>query len=131
MKITVHLVVCDDDGHEETFTDVVVLEKACQRIEHLGLTLLDGNEMGLARLVWPDGPGAQGFSAGRCHTQRDPCGQKTRNHRSSRGDAQLHGKAGDRWPIQGSILSASWHAHPEMEGSILRDSNLSRFAHGC
>ena len=28
MKITVHLVVCDDDGHEETFTDVVVLEKA-------------------------------------------------------------------------------------------------------
>jgi hypothetical protein len=39
MKIRVQLVVCDDDGHEETFTDVVVLEKACQRVEHLGLTL--------------------------------------------------------------------------------------------
>jgi hypothetical protein len=41
MKIRVQLVVCDDDGHEETFTDVVVLEKACQRIEHLGLTLAE------------------------------------------------------------------------------------------
>ena len=28
MKITVHLVVCDDDGPEETITEVVVLEKA-------------------------------------------------------------------------------------------------------
>jgi hypothetical protein len=36
MKIRVQLVVCDNDGHEETFTDVVVLEKACQRVEHLG-----------------------------------------------------------------------------------------------
>ena len=32
---------------------------------------LDGNEMGLARLIWSDGPGAQGFSADRRHTQRD------------------------------------------------------------
>jgi hypothetical protein len=44
MKITVQLVVCDDDGHEETFTDVVVLEKACQRIEHLGLTLAEAKQ---------------------------------------------------------------------------------------
>ena len=33
MKIKIQLVVCDDDGHEETCTDVVVLEKACKRIE--------------------------------------------------------------------------------------------------
>jgi len=39
MKIRVQLVVCDNNGHEATFTDVAVLEKACQRIEHLGLTL--------------------------------------------------------------------------------------------
>ena len=26
MKITLQLVVCDDDGHKETFTDAVVLE---------------------------------------------------------------------------------------------------------
>jgi hypothetical protein len=39
MKITVHLVVCDDDGHEETMTEVVILEKACQCIEQVGLTL--------------------------------------------------------------------------------------------
>jgi hypothetical protein len=44
MKITVQLVVCGDDGHEETFTDVVVLEKACQRIEHLGLTLAEAKQ---------------------------------------------------------------------------------------
>jgi hypothetical protein len=44
MKITVQLVVCDDDGHEETFTDVMVLEKACQRIEYLGLTLAEAKQ---------------------------------------------------------------------------------------
>ena len=44
MKIAHHLVVCDDDGHEETFTDAVVLEKACQRIEHLGLTLAEAKQ---------------------------------------------------------------------------------------
>ena len=41
MKITVHLVVCDDNGHEETVTEVVILEKACQRIEQVGLTLAE------------------------------------------------------------------------------------------
>ena len=45
MKITVQFVVCDDDGHEETFTDVVVVEKACQRIEHLGLTLAEAKQI--------------------------------------------------------------------------------------
>jgi hypothetical protein len=39
MKMTDQFVVRDDDGHEETFTDVVVLGKACQRVEHLSLTL--------------------------------------------------------------------------------------------
>jgi len=38
-------VVCDDDGHEETFTNVVVLEKACERIEHLGLTLTEAKQI--------------------------------------------------------------------------------------
>jgi hypothetical protein len=45
MKIKVQLVVCDDDGDEETFTDVAVLEKACQRIEHLGLTLPEAKQI--------------------------------------------------------------------------------------
>ena len=44
MKLTVQFVVCDDDGHEETFTDVVVLEKACQRIAHLGLALAEAKQ---------------------------------------------------------------------------------------
>jgi hypothetical protein len=45
MKVKVQLVVCDDDGHEETHTDVVILEKACQRIEHLGLTLAEAKQL--------------------------------------------------------------------------------------
>jgi glycyl-tRNA synthetase (class II) len=45
MKIRVQLVVCDNDGHEATFTDVAVLEKACQRIEHLGLTLSEAKQI--------------------------------------------------------------------------------------
>ena len=45
MKLKVQLVVCDDDGHEETYTDVVVLEKACQRLEHLGLTLMEAKQL--------------------------------------------------------------------------------------
>ena len=45
MKITVQLVVCDDDGHEETITDVVVLEKACQQIEQVGLTLAEAKTL--------------------------------------------------------------------------------------
>ena len=45
MKLKIQLVVCDDEGHEETFTEVVVLEKACERIEHLGLTLMDAKQL--------------------------------------------------------------------------------------
>jgi hypothetical protein len=45
MKIKVQLVVCDDDGHEETVTDVVVLKKACQQLEQVGLTLVEAKSL--------------------------------------------------------------------------------------
>jgi hypothetical protein len=45
MKIKVHLVIHDDDDHEETITDVVVLEKACQQIEQVGLTLAEAKSL--------------------------------------------------------------------------------------
>jgi hypothetical protein len=45
MKLKVQLVVCDDEGHEETFTDAVIVEKACQHIEHLGLTLTEAKQI--------------------------------------------------------------------------------------
>jgi hypothetical protein len=45
MKITVYLVIDDDDGHEETITDVVFLEKACQQIEQVGLTLAEAKSL--------------------------------------------------------------------------------------
>jgi hypothetical protein len=37
MKVTVQLIVYDADGHEEMVTEVVVLEKPCQQIEHVGV----------------------------------------------------------------------------------------------
>ena len=45
MKIKVQLVVCDDEGHEATLTDVVILEKACQQIEQVGLTLAEAKSL--------------------------------------------------------------------------------------
>jgi hypothetical protein len=50
MKIKVQPVVCDDDGHEEKVTDVVVLKKACQQIEQVGLTLAEAKSL-LSMLV--------------------------------------------------------------------------------
>jgi len=45
MTITVLLVRDDNDGHEETITDVVVLEKACQQSEQVGLTLAEAKAL--------------------------------------------------------------------------------------
>src|SRR5262252_11007392 len=39
MRIKLQLVICHDDGHEETVTDVITLNKHNQRIEHLGVSL--------------------------------------------------------------------------------------------
>jgi len=45
MKLKVQLVVCADDGHEEQVQEVAILEKDCQRIEHLGLTLTEAKNL--------------------------------------------------------------------------------------
>ncbi len=39
MKLKVQLVVCAEDGREEHVQEIAVLDKECQHIEHLGLTL--------------------------------------------------------------------------------------------
>jgi hypothetical protein len=73
MKIRVQLVVCDDDGHETTFIEVAVLEKACQRIEPLGLTLPEAKQILAAlqqRLVDQQ---TSAFVA--AHAQCDSCGK--------------------------------------------------------
>ena len=84
MKVKVQLVVCDDEGHEETVTDVVVLEKACQRIEEVGLTLAEAKAPDFSALCSRPGfmrpPGeipmkvlmAKGFLAARSHASK-PC----------------------------------------------------------
>jgi hypothetical protein len=45
MRVKLQLVLCSDDGQEETVTDVVTLKKDHQRIEHLGLTLAEAKQL--------------------------------------------------------------------------------------
>src|SRR5712691_1739962 len=45
MRVKLQLVICHDDGHEETVTDVITLNKNHQRIEHLGLTMAESKQL--------------------------------------------------------------------------------------
>src|SRR5262245_53723738 len=45
MRVKLQLVICHDEGHEETVTDVITLTKNHQRIEHLGLTLAESKQL--------------------------------------------------------------------------------------
>jgi hypothetical protein len=45
MHVKLQLVICHDDGHEETVTDVITLNKNHQRIEHLGLSLAESKQL--------------------------------------------------------------------------------------
>ena len=45
MRVKLQLVMCSDEGHEETVTDVITLNKNHQRIEHLGLTLAESKQL--------------------------------------------------------------------------------------
>ncbi len=45
MRVKLQFVLCSDDGHEETVTDIVSLNNDSQRIEHLGLTLAEAKQL--------------------------------------------------------------------------------------
>src|SRR5215510_5569867 len=45
MRVKLQLVICNDEGQEETVTDVIALNKNQQRIEHLGLTLAESKHL--------------------------------------------------------------------------------------
>src|SRR5215471_1228937 len=45
MRVTLQLVICHDDGQEETVTDVITLNKNNKRIEHLGLSLAESKQL--------------------------------------------------------------------------------------
>src|SRR4249920_417564 len=45
MRLKLQLVMCNDQGDEETVTDVITLNKNHQRIEHLGLTLAESKHL--------------------------------------------------------------------------------------
>ena len=45
MRVKLQLVLCSDEGQEETVTDVITLNKNNDRIEHLGLTLAEAKQL--------------------------------------------------------------------------------------
>src|SRR5215510_7684439 len=45
MRVKLQLIICHDDGHEETATDVITLTKNNKRIEHLGLSLAEAKQL--------------------------------------------------------------------------------------
>ena len=45
MRVKLQLVMCSDEGDEETVTDVITLNKNSQRIEHLGLTMAEAKQL--------------------------------------------------------------------------------------
>ena len=45
MRIKLQLVLCSDEGQEETVTDVITLNKNNQRLEQLGLTLAEAKQL--------------------------------------------------------------------------------------
>ena len=45
MRVKLQLVMCSDEGQEETVTDVITLDKNHQRIEQLGLTLAEAKQL--------------------------------------------------------------------------------------
>jgi hypothetical protein len=45
MRVKPQLVLCSENGREETVTDIVSLKKDCHRIEHLGLTLAESEQL--------------------------------------------------------------------------------------
>jgi len=45
MRVKLQLVMYNDQGDEETVTDVIILNKHHQRIEHLGLTLAESKQL--------------------------------------------------------------------------------------
>ena len=44
MRVKLQLVLCSDEGQEETVTEVITLNKNSQRIEHLGLTMAEAKQ---------------------------------------------------------------------------------------
>src|SRR5215813_8617631 len=45
MRVKLQLVMCSDEGQEETVTEVITLNKNNQRLEHLGLTLVEAKQL--------------------------------------------------------------------------------------
>src|ERR1043166_895554 len=45
MRVKLQLVMCSAEGDEEPVTDVIILNKHHQRIEHLGLTLAESKHL--------------------------------------------------------------------------------------
>ena len=72
MKLKVQLVVCAEDGREEHVQEIAVLDKECQHMEHLGLTLTEVMQLLAPRQQHLVAQQASAFVA--THAQCDDCG---------------------------------------------------------
>src|SRR5262249_6966841 len=95
MKLKVQLVICTDDGREEQRQEVAILEKDCQRIEHLGLRLAEAKQ--ILQTLQQHLVAQQAATFVATHTQCHDCGatlqtkgQHTRTFRTLFGTVTLH-----------------------------------------
>jgi len=100
MKLKVQLVVCAGDGREEQVQEVTILNKDCQRIEHLGLTLVEAKQLLATLQQHLVAQQVATFVAAR--TQCDHC-EATLQHRGTVGvcrrlSRHLGDPAHPRWP---------------------------------
>src|SRR5215510_2957980 len=73
MKIKVQLIVCAEDGREEQVSEVTMVEKSHQQIEHLGFTLAEAKRLLATLQQQLVAQQATAFVA--AHAQCDSCGK--------------------------------------------------------
>jgi hypothetical protein len=80
MKFKVQLIVCSDEGQEDTGQDITVLERDCQRMEQVGLTLAEAKAMVAALQQQIVARQAATFLATRMHCQACGTPLPTKRH---------------------------------------------------
>ena len=121
MRVKVQLVICADDERTDTIHEVAVLEKDCQRIEQLGLTLAEAKQLLTQLQQHVVAHQATVFVTTRSHCEA--CGTPLREEGTD--DPRLTHPLWDRAPHQSSALSlpvsATHDDHlPAVDGAPIR-----------
>jgi hypothetical protein len=106
MRSKVQLVVCTEDGQEDTVHEMMVLDKACQRIEHLGLTRAEAKQSLAALQQCLVDQQTSAFVV--AHAQCEHWGYGSQDQRVP--SAHLPHPVWHGYPHQSTPLSLSWSA---------------------